>query len=141
MNIKSTCTTCHPAGGPPPLTAYGTSFSTVPAFKSNPTEALCSIGAPSGSTINNCPAVATTTSVSTGTTTATSQITPGTTNEVSDEGEDHEGTETGEETDDDAKSAVTTGKLEDTQTTPGFGIVAAIAGLFMLFILVKRNNK
>ncbi len=51
----TSCGTCHVTTSPVVLTAYGTSFAAVSTHSTNPTGALCSIGAPSGTTTNNCP--------------------------------------------------------------------------------------
>ena len=52
----SSCSTCHvDFNSPPTLTTYGNLFSSVSTHSSDPSGALCSIGAPPGATTNNCP--------------------------------------------------------------------------------------
>jgi|GEM_PF-2569546 len=73
--------------------------------------------------------------------TATSQLTPKETKEIPDEEETQEETETQEEIETTAETAITTVSDTKKPTTPGFGIVAALVGLFTLALLVKRNNR
>ena len=47
----ASCSTCHPAGGPPPFTAYGSSFSSISSHSSNPSGAIALIGCPGGTPV------------------------------------------------------------------------------------------
>ncbi len=46
----TSCTSCHPAGGPPPFTSYGSSFSGISSHSSNPAGAIATLGCPGGTT-------------------------------------------------------------------------------------------
>lgn len=50
-----TCTTCHPSGGPPPFTAYGSMFQAVSNHSNDPVGALQSIGSPTNATPSPTP--------------------------------------------------------------------------------------
>ena len=46
----TSCTNCHPSGGPPPFTAYGNSFDGISSHSSNPAGAVATLGCPGGTT-------------------------------------------------------------------------------------------
>jgi PGF-CTERM protein len=129
------CGTCHVrASGGGARNSYGTLFENQPNYNNDPIAALKVIGAPPTAT-------ATTPSA---TLTATPSLTPEITKEIPGEKETQEETQTQEETEtpaETAASAVTTVMAARTPTTPGFGIVAAIVGLFACAFLARRQNK
>jgi PGF-CTERM protein len=130
------CSTCHVSASGGARNSYGKLFENQPNFNNDPIAALKTIGAPPK-------AMATTPGV-TGTISPTIPPTPEITKEIPDEEETQEKTQTQDEIEtpaETAASAVTTVKAAGTPTTPGFGIVAAIVGLFALALLVKRNNR
>lgn len=86
---EGSCDTCHVNGSADgPRTPYGTLFENQPNHRSDPAEALKTIGSPSGET----------------------QATPESTADTSE------------------------------QKSPGFGIIASLTGLFVLFLLRNRNK-
>lgn len=123
------CGTCHVrASGGGARNSYGTLFENQPNYDSDPIAALKAIGAPPTATT---PAA-----------TLTATMTPEITKEVPDEEETQEGTQTQEEIENPAGTAapaVTT--VMATPTTPGFGIVAAMVGLFAWAFLARRQKK
>ena len=125
------CGTCHVrASGGGARNSYGTLFENQPNYDSDPIAALKAIGAPPTATT---PAA-----------TLTATMTPDITKEVPDEEETQEETQTQEEIETPAETAapaVTTIMTAGTPTTPGFGIVAAMVGLFAWAFLVGRQNK
>ena len=121
------CGTCHVrASGGGALNSYGTLFENQPNYNNDPIAALKVIGAPPKTT----PA-------------ATAILTPEITKEIPDEEETQEETQTQEEIETPAETAapaVTTVMTAGTPTTPGFGIVTAMVGLFVWAFQIRRQN-
>ena len=107
------CVTCHvnPNGGGP-RNAYGMLFENQPYHATDPAAALAAIGSPFSST-------------------ATPLITPTDTMTPAP-------TETPVDT---ATTEVTTVTATGTPTSPGFGIVLSLVGLFAMILLAKRHDK
>lgn len=121
------CGTCHVrASGGGARNSYGTLFENQPNYNNDPIAALKAIGAPPTAT------------AATPAATLTATQTPEITKEIPDEEETEEEIETPAET---AVPAVTTVMPTGTPTTPGFGIVAAMAGLISYAFLARRQNK